>query len=133
MLHQLLLDLIQKAIGCLPRNLLIKWVEKRNNNEINHKQRNKNKNKNEENTVKRLASNNFLLKSNKSLWRAYGTNTELYSCSKQITHKSGINLSFLVPSNPLSALPFEPENEEKGTTNLYDTYRKKAKIPERKR
>lgn len=95
----------------MPRNLLIKWVEKRNNNEINHKQRNKNKNKNEENIVKRLASNNFLLKSNKSLWRAYGTNTELYSCSKQITHKSGINLSFLVPSNPLSALPFEPENE----------------------
>lgn len=47
----------------------------------------------------------------KGYWRAYGTKTELYSCSRHITHKSGVTLSLFVESNPLSASPFEPDNK----------------------
>lgn len=39
----------------------------------------------------------------------YGTKTALYSCSRHITQRSGIGLSFLLLSDPFSAFPFDPE------------------------
>lgn len=39
----------------------------------------------------------------KCCWSAYGTKTALYSCSRQITHRSGISLSLFVLSDPFSS------------------------------
>lgn len=35
----------------------------------------------------------------------------MYSCSRHITHRSGIGRSLLAPSEPFSALSFEPEKK----------------------
>jgi hypothetical protein len=42
--------------------------------------------------------------------RAYGTKTELYSCSRHITHKFGIARSLLAPSDKLSSISPETES-----------------------
>jgi len=54
---------------------------------------------------------------------AYGTKTALYSCSRHITHKSGIKRSFLTPSDKPSAFSTEKESQimvtiETGIANI---------------
>lgn len=54
--------------------------------------------------------------------KTYGTKTELYSCSRHITHKSGIVRSLLVPSDPFSAVPLKPATIWEGTRRIWITH-----------